>query len=64
MQHSFEGLDRPGGFSRVGLLRPLRSRDFRLLWIGMTTSLVGDGMFLVATAWTAFELWNAPTAGA
>ena len=29
MQHSFEGLDRPGGVARVGLLRPLRSRDFR-----------------------------------
>jgi MFS family permease len=62
MQHSFEGLDRPGGVSRVGLLRPLRSRDFRLLWIGMTASLTGDGIFLVATAWTAFELWNAPAA--
>ena len=34
MQHSFEGLDRSGGFARVGLLRPLRSRDFRLLWVG------------------------------
>jgi MFS family permease len=62
MQHSFEGLDRPGGLSRVGLLRPLRSRDFRVLWIGMTMSLTGDGIFLVATAWTAFELWNAPAA--
>ena len=62
MQHSFEGLDRPGGASRVGLLRPLRSRDFRLLWAGMTISLVGDGVFLVAVAWTAFSLWNTPTA--
>jgi MFS family permease len=62
MQHNFEGLDRPGGASRVGLLRPLRSRDFRLLWAGMTTSLVGDGVFLVAIAWTAFSLWNTPTA--
>jgi DHA3 family tetracycline resistance protein-like MFS transporter len=62
MQHNFEGLDRPGGASRVGLLRPLRSRDFRLLWAGMTTSLVGDGIFLIAIAWTAFSLWNTPTA--
>ncbi len=60
MQHSFEGLDRPGGFARVGLLRPLRSRDFRLLWAGQTVSLVGDGIFLVAMAWTAFQLWNSP----
>src|SRR5581483_3879192 len=62
MQHSFEGLDRAGGVARVGLLRPLRTRDFRLLWMGMSVSLVGDGMFLVATAWTAYALWNAPAA--
>jgi MFS family permease len=62
MQHSHEGLDRPGGFSRVNLLTPLRHRDFRLLWTGMTISLVGDGIFLVAMAWQAYELWNAPAA--
>jgi MFS family permease len=62
MQHSHEGLDRPGGFSRVNLLAPLRHRDFRMLWIGMTVSLVGDGIFLVAMAWQAYELWNAPAA--
>ena len=26
MQHSYEALDRPGGFSRVNLLQPLRHR--------------------------------------
>ena len=62
MQHNFEGLDRPGGVARVGLLRPLRSRDFRFLWAGMTVSLVGDGVFLVAIAWTAYSLWNTPAA--
>ncbi len=62
MQHSHEALDRPGGFSRVNLLAPLRHRDFRLLWTGMTISLVGDGIFLVAMAWQAYELWNAPAA--
>ena len=62
MQHSHEGLDRPGGFSRVNLIAPLRHRDFRLLWAGMTVSLVGDGIFLVAMAWQAYELWNAPAA--
>jgi DHA3 family tetracycline resistance protein-like MFS transporter len=62
MQPSYEGLDRPGGFSRVNLLAPLRLRDFRLLWTGMTVSLVGDGVFLVAMAWQAYELWNAPAA--
>jgi DHA3 family tetracycline resistance protein-like MFS transporter len=62
MQHSFEQLDAHGGYARVGLLRPLRHRDFRLLWIGMSVSLVGDGVFLVATAWSAYTLWNAPAA--
>jgi MFS family permease len=62
MQHSFEGLDRTGGFARVGLLRPLRSRNFRRLWIGMTVSLVGDGIFLIAMTWVAYQLWNAPAA--
>jgi MFS family permease len=62
MQLSHEGLDRPGGVARVGVLRPLRHRDFRLLWAGMSVSLVGDGVFLVATTWTAYTLWNAPAA--
>src|SRR5215210_6782427 len=62
MQHSHEAFDRPGGFSRVNLLAPLRHRDFRLLWLGMTVSLVGDGIFLIAMAWQAYELWNAPAA--
>ncbi len=62
MQHSHEALDRPGGFSRVNLLTPLRHRDFRLLWLGMTVSLLGDGIFLIAMAWEAYVLWNAPAA--
>ena len=28
----------------------------------MTISLIGDGVFLVAMAWQAYELWNAPVA--
>jgi DHA3 family tetracycline resistance protein-like MFS transporter len=62
MQHSHEALDRPGGLSSVNLLAPLRHRDFRLLWAGMTVSLLGDGIFLVAVAWEAYVLWNAPAA--
>src|ERR1044072_457345 len=62
MQHSHEALDRPGGLSSVNLLAPLRHRDFRLLWAGMTVSLLGDGIFLVAIAWEAYVLWNAPAA--
>ena len=62
MQHSYEGLDRAGGFSRVGLFVPLRSRNFRLLWSAMTISLIGDGIFLIAMVWQAYALWNAPAA--
>jgi len=50
------------GPGRVDLLRPLRVRDFRFLWLGMTISLVGDGIFLVAMAWQVYRLSNAPTA--
>src|SRR5271165_2538497 len=45
---------RPGG--------PLASRDFRLLFAGRSVSLLGDGAFLVALAWEAYTLSNAPTA--
>src|SRR3954463_14124530 len=62
MHHSYEGLDRPGGFSRVRMLTPLRHRDFRLLWSGMCVPLMGDGIFLVAMAWQVYALSNAPTA--
>ena len=56
MQHSYEGLDRGGGVSRVRSLAPLRHRDFRLLWSGMCVSLLGDGVFIVAMAWQIYEL--------
>jgi hypothetical protein len=39
----------------VKLLRPLRERDFALLWTGMTVSLLGDGIFLVAEAWQVYD---------
>jgi MFS family permease len=45
-----------------GLLVPLRRRDFRLLWTGMSTSLIGDGILLVALAWQVYALSGAPTA--
>jgi MFS family permease len=62
MQHSYDALDRPGGLGRGNLLTPLRHRDFRVLWLGMAVSLVGDGIFLVAIAWESYALWNAPVA--
>ena len=62
MQHGYEGLDRAGGFSHGNLLSPLRHRDFRVMWAGMTISLLGDGIFLVAMAWQVYAISNAPTA--
>src|SRR5262245_4863285 len=58
--------DRRGGGSfierRIRILTPLRHRDFRYRWIGMTASLFGDGIFYVALAWQAYELSNTPSA--
>jgi hypothetical protein len=48
--------------SRIGIVRPLKERDFALFWLGWTVSLIGDGFFLVAIAWQVFDLWNSPTA--
>lgn len=44
------------------MLKPLAIRDFRLLWTGMTISLLGHGVFVVAQAWEVYRLSNAPTA--
>ena len=42
-------------------LRPLRHRDFRLLWTGLAVSLVGSGLWLVALAWQVIEMGGGPT---
>ena len=42
--------------------RRSRTATSGVLWAGMTVSLVGDGIFLVAIAWQVYELSNAPTA--
>jgi len=44
------------------ILIPLRLREFRILWTGMTISLIGDGVMLVAIAWQAYQLSDTPTA--
>ena len=41
---------------RFGLLRPLASRDFRLVWAGQAVSLLGDQFHLVALAWLVLDL--------
>jgi MFS family permease len=43
---------------RIGALRPLRIRDFRLLWAGLTVSMIGDGIYVVAMALQVLELSN------
>lgn len=52
----------PSRGRRVKILKPLRHRDFALLWSGMTVSLLGDGVYFVAIAWLVLELSNSPTA--
>ena len=41
-------------------LRPLRHRDFRLLWAGLAVSLTGSGLWLVALAWQVISLGGGP----
>ncbi len=47
--------ERPPLFERVGVLQPLRHRDFRLLWIGQTVSMIGDGIYVFAVAWLVYK---------
>jgi MFS family permease len=55
-------VDEEGAVTRIRLLRPLRHRQFRLLWTGMSLSLLGDGALLVALAWQAYQLHDRPSA--
>jgi MFS family permease len=47
---------------RVGILRPLRVRDFAFLWGGMTVSFIGDGIYTIAIAWQTYDLSESPSA--
>jgi DHA3 family tetracycline resistance protein-like MFS transporter len=47
---------------RIGILRPLQVRDFAFLWTGMTVSMIGDGIYLVAIAWQVLQIENRPGA--
>jgi DHA3 family tetracycline resistance protein-like MFS transporter len=49
-------------FGRLGIVRPLAVRDFRLLWLGTVVSFLGDGFYVVAIAWQVYERWNRPGA--
>src|SRR4051794_11576873 len=41
-------------------LRPFRYRDFRLLWLALAISLIGDGTWLVAIPWQVISLGGGP----
>ncbi|MEV8378510.1 MFS transporter [Kribbella sp. NPDC056861] len=41
-------------------VRPLRHRDYQLLWIGLAVALLGSGLWLVALAWQVIELGGGP----
>lgn len=59
---SFAMAQSSGFRDRVGLLKPLRHRDFRLLWTGTTVSMIGDGFFVIALAWQVYEITPRPAA--
>src|SRR5262249_61971550 len=47
---------------RVRFARALGSRPFALLWIGQTVSLLGNGAYFTALAWTVLLLTHSATA--
>ncbi|MHB8574486.1 MAG: MFS transporter [Dehalococcoidia bacterium] len=47
---------------RPRLFAPLRHRDFALLSLGETVSLLGDGFFAVALPFQVYQLSNSPSA--
>ncbi|HEY7961488.1 MAG TPA: MFS transporter, partial [Solirubrobacteraceae bacterium] len=70
LHSSYEGHDgaplpdgpAPRRRGQSGFVAVLAGRDFRLLFAGRCVSLLGDGAFLVALAWQAYTLSDAPTA--
>src|SRR5512146_3439094 len=48
--------------ARNPMLRVLSLRDFRLLFAGASTSLLGDQFALIATPWLVLKLTNDPLA--
>lgn len=41
---------------------PLRHRNFLLLWVGQSVSLLGDQFYFIALAWLALQLTGSPLA--
>ncbi|MDA0788105.1 MAG: MFS transporter [Proteobacteria bacterium] len=57
---------RPAAVSRVAgnweLIRPLRLRNFRLLWVGSVISMVGSNLTMIAFPWLVLKLTGDPLA--
>jgi MFS family permease len=49
---------------RVRIFEALRHRDFRLLFLGQTVSLIGDAAFITALGWRTFSLAGSGRLGA
>jgi MFS family permease len=45
-----------GRSSFASLVRPLRNRNFVLLWFGQSVSSVGNGMYAITLAWAVYSL--------
>jgi MFS family permease len=58
--HSRTRIRRTAVIRTPAALRPLRHRDFRLLWVGLAVSLTGSGLWLVALAWQVIALGGGP----
>ena len=54
--------ERPAPSSGNPLLNAMRLRDFRLLWIGQGTSLLGDQFSMIAFPWLVLQLTGDPLA--
>jgi hypothetical protein len=48
--------------ARNPLLKVLALRNFRLLWLGQATSLLGDQFHMVAGAWLVLKMTGDPLA--
>jgi MFS family permease len=42
--------------TQPAVVHPLRVRDFRLLWMGATVSMLGDQFYIVALPWLVLQL--------
>jgi MFS family permease len=45
---------------QTSLTQPFRSRNFVLIWTGQTISSLGNAMYVVALAWSVYDLTGSP----